>query len=202
MATDELTRALVHVRQNTQMQRLLQGVDETIGDELKTALTAMKAEYAAVYALSLFSPDTRIPDPSRAGRDRDSKWYADGGTFVVWSIGRQGYVPLSDTQGVRAQLLRVQEALDDDDVGGGNYVDCLKLLELSLVNLPGDFGDFEARIAAKVATLEAELKRILQVTIADGRQSPFHPASNEGDEAGAAAVRKPAVGGSGGKKRR
>ena len=91
----------MHVRGHAQYHRVLQGADEDIEPDLETSLTVLKAEYVAVYALSLFTPDTRIPDPSRAGRDPASKWYADGGTFVVWSIGRQGYVPLSVPQGVQ-----------------------------------------------------------------------------------------------------
>ena len=211
IAADEFNRALLRVEWHPRMQRLLHlqltGVDidedeDSDDDEqleserdFREALCAMKAEYAAVYALSLWSPETRIPDPSRVGRDPESKWFADGGTFVVWSVQRQGYVPLQDPQGVQAELLREPEQAGDEQV----YIDLLKVLEMLLVNLPGDFGDFEARIEAKIVSLEAELTKIVLVAHANERESPFYPDSDEGDEAGAAAVRKPAVGG---KKRR
>jgi hypothetical protein len=64
-----------------------------------------------------------------------------------------------------------------------------------LVNVPGDFGDFEERVATKVAELEGEIPRIVQVAHADAQTSPFHPASDESDEVGAAVVRQPAAGG-------
>lgn len=201
IATDELNRAILRVKFHPRMDRLRQlqnGADEDSDEDedeqleserdFRDALCSMKAEYVAVYVLSLWSPETRIPDPSRVGRDPDSKWFADGGTFVVWSVQRRGYVPLSDPQGVQAELLREPEEAEEDA-----YVDCLKLLEMQLMDLPGDFGDFEARIAAKVAALESEIESIVQVAHANEGVSPFYPASDENDEAGAAAVRKPAV---------
>ncbi len=195
IATDELCRTELLVRSHPQMVRLRQGADEPIEPDLLTRITVLKAEYAAVYALSLWSPETRIPDPSRVGRDPESKWFADGGTFVVWRSERDGYVPLQDPQGVQAELLRIRA--DDDD----EYENVLDNFGRLLVHLPGDFGDFGARIAAKLASLEAEMTRIVLVAHANERLSPFWPAdeSDKSDEAGAAAVPKPAVGG---KKRR
>jgi hypothetical protein len=104
-------------------------------------------------------------------------------------------VPLQDPQGVQAELLRIRA--DDDD----EYENVLDNFGRLLVHLPGDFGDFGARIAAKLASLEAEMTRIVLVAHANERLSPFWPAdeSDKSDEAGAAAVPKPAVGG---KKRR
>ena len=196
VASDELCRTDVRVRLHPQMVRLRGGAQEDLEPDLLTRLTALKAEYAAVHALSLWSPETRIPDPSRIGRDPDSKWFANGGTFVVWRSKREGYVPLSDPQGVQAELL--WPGTHENDSGGapyGVYRDILQQFGRLLVNLPGDFGDFEARVAAKVAALEAEIPRILQAAHVDTQTSPFHPASDKG----AAAVQTPAAGG---KKRR
>ena len=123
-----------------QMVRLRQGAQEDLEPDLLTGLAVLKAEYAAVYALSLWSPETRIPDPSRAGRDPVNKWFENGGTFVVWRSPREGYVPLSDPQGVQAELLR--RGADDDEFYGA-YRDVLEYFGWLFVNLPGDFGDFE-----------------------------------------------------------
>jgi len=178
------------------MGRLRHGAQEDIEPELLTLLTALKAEYAAVYALSMWSPETRIPDPSSFGRNPDSKWYANGGTFVVWRSEREGYVPLSDPQGVQTELLRTgTHENDGGDEPYGVYRDILLYFGRLLVNVPGDFGDFEERVATKVAELEGEIPRIVQVAHADAQTSPFHPASDESDEVGAAVVRQPAAGG-------
>jgi hypothetical protein len=190
VASDELCRAEAIVLHHPQMVRLQQGAQEAIEASLLAALTVLKAEYAAVYALSIWSPGTRIPDPSRAGRDPGSKWFANGGTFVVWRSKRDGYVPLQDAQGVQAELLRVRPY--DNDDGYGDYVDVLRNFGHLLVNLPGDFGDFGARIAAKVASLEAELQRLVLVLHADEQKSPFYPAS---DEAAAVRLTRPSAAG-------
>ena len=196
VASDELCRTELSVRVHAQMGRLRHGAQEDIEPELLTLLTALKAEYAAVYALSLWSPETRIPDPSSVGRDPDSKWYANGGTFVVWRSEREGYVPLSDPQGVRTELLRAgTHENDGGDEPYGVYRDILLYFGRLLVNVPGDFGDFEERVATKVAELEGEIPRIVQVAHADAQTSPFHPASDESDEVRAAVVRQPAAGG-------
>jgi len=62
----------------------------------------------------------------------------------------------------------------------GVYRDILLYFGRFLVDVPGDFGDFEERVATKVAELEAEIPRIVQVAHADAQTSPFHPSSDEG----------------------
>ena len=54
-----------------------------------------------------------------------------------------------------------------------SYVGHLKSLGRLLVNLPGGFGDFEARIAAKVASLDGEITRIVALTFGEAAESPF-----------------------------
>ena len=180
VASDELCRSEILVRLHPQMGRLRGGAQEDIEPELLTLLTALKAEYAAVYALSLWSPDTRIPDPSRAGRDPDSKWYANGGTFVVWRSEREGYVPLSDPQGVQTELLQPgTHENDGNHEPYGVYRDLLLYFGRHLVDVPGDFGDFEERVSLKVAALEEEIPRIVRVAHADAQTSPFHPSSSQ-----------------------
>jgi hypothetical protein len=60
----------------------------------KDNIRNLKSEISALFALSCFAPSVQIPDTSRVGRDQKSKWFADGGSFRVFSTQDQKYKPL------------------------------------------------------------------------------------------------------------
>ncbi len=148
------------VKQNAQMQRLRAGAQEPVEEELVRALNSLKSEFAALYALSKWDPGTPIPDTSRTGRDAGSKWYTNGGTFGVWRDG-SGRALLSDPHGLQARL---RGGLPD----GGEYLSQLNTVGRLLVAMPGDFGDLEARIEAKLAGIGRRQRKAIGEGVGEG----------------------------------
>ena len=85
-------------RRNAQSRRERSGDAQLIlTQNEKDNIRNLKSEISALFALSCFAPSLLIPDTSRAGRDQNSKWFADGGSFRVFSTQDQKYMPLQVT---------------------------------------------------------------------------------------------------------
>lgn len=151
--------AFVVVKDHAQMRRLRAGAQEPVEEELVRALSSLKSEFAALYALSKWDPGTPIPDTSRTGRDAESKWYTNGGTFGVWRDG-VGRVLLSDPEGLQAQVR--------GPLPVGEYMSQLNRVGRLLVAMPGDFGDLEARIEAKLAGIGRRQRKAIGEGVAEG----------------------------------
>ena len=157
----DVVSAFAVVKGHAQMLRLRAGAREPVEEELLRAMNSLKSEFAALYALSKWDPGTPIPDTSATGRDARSKWYTNGGTFGVRTDGTQRL--LSDPQGVQAQL---RGHLDD----GGEYLVQLNAVGRLLVAMPGDFGDLEARIEAKLAGMGRRQRKAIGEGVAEGHE--------------------------------
>lgn len=85
-------------RRNTQSRReRSRGTQLILTQKEKDNIRNLKSEISALFALSCFAPSVQIPDTSRVGRDQKSKWFADGGSFRVFSTQDQKYMPLQVT---------------------------------------------------------------------------------------------------------
>lgn len=158
-AVYDFVSAFAVVAGHAQMRRLRAGAQEPVEEELVRALNSLKSEFAALYALSKWDPGTPIPDTSRTGRDAESKWYTNGGTFGVWRDG-VGRGLLSDPHGMQAQL---RGALPI-----GEYMTQLDTVGRLLVAMPGDFGDLEARIEAKLAGMGRRQRKAIGEGVGEG----------------------------------
>ena len=159
-ATYDFMSAFAVVKDHAQMRRLRAGAEEPVEEELVRAMDSLKSEFAALYALSKWDPGTPIPDTSRTGRDAGSKWYTNGGTFGVWR-GGSGRALLSDPHGLQARL---RGGLPD----GGEYLTQLNTVGRLLVAMPGDFGDLEARIEAKLAGIGRRQRKAIGEGVGEG----------------------------------
>ena len=130
--------------------------------DLQAALLALKAEYAALFALSRHAPCARLPDPSRAGRDPASKWFAGGGTFVVYSPALGMPVPLTDPGGLSRALLAAGPA--------AVYAHTLDSMGRVLVEFPG-FG--AETVAGMSASVTANMVRAIADLVANHGTNPF-----------------------------
>ena len=120
-------------------------------------LTAVKREFAALFALCCCPLSLSVHDFSAAGRAPRSKWYAAGGAFRLWT-SETAHEPLSDPQGLQAALLGVSE---------------LRFVGRALADLPGAFPDVETATQTTIARLRAKQVSALAATISDTKQSPF-----------------------------
>lgn len=125
--------------------------------QLVAELTALKFEFAALFALCFCPLTLPVHDFSSDGRDRDSKWFAGGGGFRLWT-SETAHERLSDPHGLQANLRGFNE---------------LRYVGRTLADLPGAFPDVEARINTTLARLRDKQVSALALTISDAKTSPF-----------------------------
>ena len=125
--------------------------------QLVAELTALKFEFAALFALCVCPLTLPVHDFSSDGRDRDSKWFAAGGGFRLWT-SETAHERLSDPHGLQASLRGFNE---------------LRYVGRTLADLPGAFPDVEARINTTLARLRDKQVSALALTISDAKTSPF-----------------------------
>jgi hypothetical protein len=125
--------------------------------QLVADLTTLKFEFAALFALCCCPLTLPVHDFSLDGRDRDSKWFAAGGGFRLWT-SQTAHEHLSDPQNLRDKLRSVSE---------------LRFVGRTLADLPGAFPDVEARINITIARMRKKQIEALALTISDSQTSPF-----------------------------
>jgi hypothetical protein len=125
--------------------------------QLVADLTTLKFEFAALFALCCCPLTLPVHDFSLDGRDRDSKWFAAGGGFRLWT-SQTAHAHLSDPQNLREKLRSVSE---------------LRFVGRTLADLPGAFPDVEARINITTARMRKKQIEALALTISDSKTNPM-----------------------------
>lgn len=125
--------------------------------QLVADLTALKMEYAALFALCVCPLSLPVHDFSSDGRQPDSKWFAAAGGFRLWTSDTR-HEHLSDPHGLQGKLRGISE---------------LRFVGRTLADLPGHFPDVEGHISTTLARLRAKQINALAHTISDAKQSPF-----------------------------
>jgi hypothetical protein len=125
--------------------------------QLVADLTTLKFEFAALVALCLCPLTLPVHDFSLDGRDRNSKWFAAGGGFRLWT-SETAHEHLSDPQHLCANLKGLHE---------------LRYVGRTLADLPGSFPDVEARINITTARMRKKQIEALALTISDSKTNPM-----------------------------
>jgi hypothetical protein len=124
---------------------------EVLEDDLQLLIKKLAMEYAALFALTRYVPAVPLPDPSAAGRDTASKWYAQGGGFRVYSSAAGRSYALQDPGRVQTRVLQ-------DTVFAAALEACgRRLFDV----LPGVFAEFNNQVQASLTTLAVNMRELV-----------------------------------------
>lgn len=123
---------------------------EDLEDDLRFLIKGLAMEYAALFALTRYVPAVPLPDPSGAGRDTASKWYAQGGGFRVYSSAAGRSYALQDPGRVQARVLQDTAFAAALEACGRRLFDVL----------PGVFAEFNNQVQASFTTLTHNMRQL------------------------------------------